>query len=104
MGRVDDDVIPEAEGTLVFIAANVREARRAEDLLTTRGVDYCLSFETYLRSGLFSFLGPAEQTGVGFTVASTHAELKQLWNGVHRQRTESRSELRHFGFRRPAHH
>jgi len=74
MARVDDDVIPEAEGTLVFIAANVREARRVEDLLTARGVDYCLSFETYLRAGLFAFLGSAEQTGVGFTVATERAE------------------------------
>lgn len=79
MGRVEDDVIPEEAGTLVFIAATVREARRAEDLLTTRGIDYRLSFEAYLRAGFFSFLGGAsEQTGVGFTVADADAAPTRL--------------------------
>jgi hypothetical protein len=88
MGRVDEDAFPEDGGALVFIAASVREARRAEELLTTRGIDYALSFETYLRSGFFSLLGgSSEQTGVGFTVIAGVAEATRRLLREHGLRT-----------------
>jgi hypothetical protein len=71
MARVDEDVLPESETVLVFIACNVREARRAEDVLTQNGVDYCLSFEPFIRPSILALLTEAsEHVGVGFSVRS----------------------------------
>ena len=74
MARVDEDALRDSETTLVFIACNVGEARRAEDVLTQNGVDYCLSFEPFMRAGIFAaLLKPSEHVGVGFTVVSGQA-------------------------------
>ena len=71
---MDDDVLADAEPALVFIACNVSEARRAEELLTASGVDYALSFETFVRSGpLASLFGASENVGVGLSVAPDRA-------------------------------
>ena len=74
MARVDEDALLDSETMLVFIACNVSEARRAEEVLTVNGVDYCLSFETFMRSGILSAItGASEHVGVGFTVVSGRA-------------------------------
>lgn len=52
MARVDEDIMLDSESTLVFIACNVGEARRAEEVLTQNGVDYCLSFEPFIRPSI----------------------------------------------------
>ena len=74
MARVDEDVLPDSETLLVFIACNVGEARRAEAVLTENGVDYCLSFEPFVRSSILGLLTEAsEHVGVGFSVLSGQA-------------------------------
>jgi hypothetical protein len=76
MARVDEDALCGSETALVFIACNVREARRAEDVLMGLGVDYCLSFEPFIRTSMFAaIVGPQENVGVGFTVASGDAAV-----------------------------
>ena len=76
MGRVDDEQLASGATALVFIACNVREARRAEAILTDSGVDYGLSFEQFVRPGLFYALGVRpESVGVGFTVRADAAAL-----------------------------
>ena len=74
MARVDEDVLVDSETMLVFIACNVGEARRAEEVLTRNGIDYCLSFEPFLRAGILAGLTEAsEHVGVGFSVLSGQA-------------------------------
>ena len=64
----------DAETALIFIACNVGEAQRAETFLTQEGVDYCLSFEPFVRAGPFAALfGASECVGVGFHVLSGRA-------------------------------
>ena len=78
MARIDDDPPADRETSLVFIACNVGEAKRAEGLLTERNVDYWLSFEPFVRSGIFAGLfDRQENVGVGFTVASDVAAVSR---------------------------
>ena len=78
MARVDEDALAGSETRLVFIACNVGEARRAEDVLTQNGVEYCVSFERFIRATMFGALfGPSEHVGVGFTVVADQAALSR---------------------------
>ena len=65
LARLDPDALADQELDLVFIARNTSEARRAEELLTERGVDYTLDFEPFFHAGIF---GVGTLTGVGFFV------------------------------------
>jgi hypothetical protein len=67
MARIDPDELREPER--VFIAATLRLALQAEELLTTNGVDYAVQVEEYARSFLF---GTARNAAV-FYVASGQA-------------------------------
>lgn len=51
MARIEPDDLAQPER--VFIAATLRLALQAEELLTTRGVDYAVEVEEYTRSFLF---------------------------------------------------
>jgi hypothetical protein len=51
MARIDADELSEPER--IFIAATLRLALRAEELLTINGVDYAVEVEEYTRSFLF---------------------------------------------------
>jgi hypothetical protein len=51
MARIDPDELSEPER--IFIAATLRLALRAEELLTINGVDYAVQVEEYARSFLF---------------------------------------------------
>jgi hypothetical protein len=68
MARIDPDDLAEPER--VFIAATLRLALQAEELLTTRGVDYAVQVEEYTRSFLF---GTPRNAAV-FYVASVQAQ------------------------------
>lgn len=87
MARVDDDPPAGRETSLVFIACNVREAKRAEAVLTERGVDYWLSFEPFVRAGIFGGLLASERVGVGFTVGADVAAHARDLLRQHRLRT-----------------
>jgi hypothetical protein len=67
MPRLELEDLPDAEQ--IFIAGSLRLARRAEEWLTTAGVDYAVTVEAYGRSFLFG----TERMGAVFYVASTQA-------------------------------
>jgi hypothetical protein len=55
----------------VFIAGNVREAERAEQLLDAEGLDYVLQAEPFVWTGFF---GPMNLQGMAFYVRTAAAE------------------------------
>ncbi|MCI0340955.1 MAG: hypothetical protein L0216_07345 [Planctomycetales bacterium] len=70
MARVEPEAWRDREQSLVFIAGRLGEARRAEELLTERGMDYRLEHEPFVRAGLIV----SELDGVGFYVLASDAE------------------------------
>jgi hypothetical protein len=69
MARVEAERLSDQETTRVFAAATLREARRAEELLTVHGVDYVVSVEPIFRT-LFG----SPRNGAVFSVAASQAE------------------------------
>jgi hypothetical protein len=72
MARLDPDALVDQQSELIFIARNVREARRVEALLTDAGIDYEVAFEPFLHGGIF---GVVTLTGLGFYVLSGQASF-----------------------------
>ena len=68
MPRLEPEDLPDSEQ--IFIAGSLRLARRAEEWLTTAGIDYAVKVEAYGRSFLFG----TERMGAVFYVATTQAE------------------------------
>lgn len=68
MARIDADALE--EGTLVYLAPSLREARRVEELLTGHGVNYAVQVEEMGRTTLFG----STRHGAGFYVAPAQAE------------------------------
>lgn len=50
MGRVEPEALPNAQLIRVFVAVTLREALRAEELLTERGVNYVVQAEPFGRT------------------------------------------------------
>lgn len=50
MARVEPEVLADRDLVEVFIAPTLREARRAEEVLTHRGVDYAVQVEVFGRT------------------------------------------------------
>ena len=69
MPHVDPDVFSGQELTKIFLAATLAEARRAEALLTERGVNYVVRPEPFGHS-LFG----ASRVGAVFYVQASQAE------------------------------
>ena len=67
MARIEADALDDPEP--IYVATSLRGARRAEALLTSRGVDYVVQVESLGRSTLF---GTVRQ-GAGFYVSSGKA-------------------------------
>jgi hypothetical protein len=67
MPRLELDELPDPEQ--VFIAGSLRLARRAEEWLTTAGIDYVVEVEPFGRSLLFG----TERMGAVFYVTATQA-------------------------------
>lgn len=67
MGRIEPEACRDPER--VFIAASLREARRVEELLTTRGVDYAVHVEPFA----VTFLFRSTRHGAAFYVTSGQA-------------------------------
>ena len=68
MSRRDRDDFGHTTLALVFIAGNVREAKRAETVLTSAGVDYCFEIADFTQGVLSS-----PRAGLGFYVAQGQA-------------------------------
>jgi hypothetical protein len=69
MARVELLEFGERDTRLVFIARNVEEAERVEDLLSEHDVDFSVDLERYVSGIVFL----SERTGIGFTVLETQA-------------------------------
>jgi hypothetical protein len=67
MARIELEELSDAEQ--IFIAGSVRLARRAEEWLTTAGIDYAVEVEPFGRSLLFG----TERMGAVFYVTSKQA-------------------------------
>jgi hypothetical protein len=69
MARVEAQEFGERETRLVFIARNVGEAERVEELLSEHGVDFFVQLERYVSGLLFA----TERAGIGFHVLEAQA-------------------------------
>lgn len=72
MGRVEITEFAEKPTSRIFIAGNLREAERAEKLLTENDISYAVEIEEFIKPGLF-FGGVME--GVAFYVLSDQRDL-----------------------------
>ena len=72
MARLDFDQFLEKELSRIYIAGELAEASRVEDILTRQGIDYAVEVEPYLKptSTLFSL---GMYAGAGFFVLSGQA-------------------------------
>ena len=68
MARVEPEAFADQELIRVFMAGTLRDALRAEELLTERGVDYVVEVEPYGRTLLGS-----PRNGAAFYVADGQA-------------------------------
>jgi hypothetical protein len=68
MGRVEIENFSDKDISRIFIAASIKEADSAEDILTQIGIDYAISLEPYTRM----FFG-TERKGIAFYVLSGQA-------------------------------
>ena len=68
MPRLELEELPDPEQ--IFIAGSLRLARRAEEWLTTAGIDYVVKVEPFGRSLLFG----SERMGAVFYVTATQAD------------------------------
>ena len=66
MARVELDELGDEDCTRVYLAPNLRDAKRAEALLTADGIDYAVEPETFVRNIFIIF--PATYVGAAFYV------------------------------------
>lgn len=71
MGRIQLEDFTDKTISLIFIAANVVQAERVEDILTRKGIDYAIVMEPYRRIGLIS---TSELNGIAFYILSGQAQ------------------------------
>lgn len=71
MARIEADALPDPEQ--VYLAASMREARKVEAVLTSRGVDYATAVEALPRSTLFGSIRHA----AGFYVTASQADYSR---------------------------
>jgi len=67
MARIEADALEDPEP--IYVATSLRGARRAEALLTSRGVDYVVQVESLGRTTLFGTM----RHGAGFYVSAGQA-------------------------------
>ncbi len=65
MGRIEIEDFSSKDISRIFIAASIKEAQLAEDILTQNGINYAISLEPYVRM----FFG-TERNGIAFYVLS----------------------------------
>lgn len=71
MGRIQIEDFIDKEISRIFIATNVEQSERVEDILTREGIDYAIVMEPYLRIGLIS---TSELKGIAFYTLSGQAQ------------------------------
>jgi hypothetical protein len=71
MARVIFDDLGEKEVARIYLAGELAEAKRVEEILNSNGIDYAVEVEPYVRFSLFS----SEYAGAAFYVLSGQAEL-----------------------------
>ncbi len=84
MGRIDIENFSDKDVSRIFIAASIKEAESAEDILTQNGIEYAISLEPFMQGILGS-----ERDGIAFYVLSEQApycrdllESKGLSSGI----------------------
>jgi hypothetical protein len=70
MSRRDREDFTDTRLALVFIAGNVREAQRAETVLTSAGVDYCFDVADFTQG-----IQSSPRAGLGFYVVEGQATV-----------------------------
>ncbi len=73
MARVGFEELFDSEVARVFIAGFLREARKTENALTEKGIDYTVDIEPYCKIILGIF--PSVYAGAAFYVQSAQADL-----------------------------
>jgi hypothetical protein len=75
MALVDPQTFDDRAVTLVYIAGRLQEGKRVEQVLSDNGVDYAVDIEPF-ETRVLGIL-PVQYDGVGFYVASEHADLSR---------------------------
>ncbi len=84
MARVEMTEFSDKETSRIFIAGSLREAERAEQLLSAHGISYAIEIEEFVNPGFFP---SGVMEGVAFYVLSSQRDLcKALFheNGLSR--------------------
>lgn len=71
MARVSFDELLEKETTRIYLAGELAEAKRVEEILNANGINYAVEVEPYVRFSIFS----SEYAGAAFYVLSGQAEF-----------------------------
>jgi hypothetical protein len=71
MARVAPEDFADKEVARVYLAGELAEARRVEEILTANGVDYAVEIEPYVRMSIFS----SEYAGAAFYVLAGQADF-----------------------------
>lgn len=72
MARIEIDEFSGKEIARIFIAAKIREAERAEKLLTERDVSYAVQIEEFFGGG---FLSGGARKGAAFYILSSQRDF-----------------------------
>ena len=73
MVRVTLDDFSDKEVARIYLAVELGEAKRVEEILSANGIDYVVEVEPYVRSSVFSF--SSENRGAAFYVLSGQADF-----------------------------
>jgi hypothetical protein len=73
MARVAFDDFREKDIARIYLAAELIEARRVEEVLTANGIEYAVEVEPYMSLSVFSF--SSEYRGAAFYVLSGQANF-----------------------------
>ena len=71
MARVALDDFGESEVSRIYLAAELVEAKKVEQLLSANEIDYAVEVEPYVRMSIFS----SEYAGAAFYVVTEQAEF-----------------------------
>ena len=71
MARVTLDDFADKEVTRIYLAGELTEAKRVEEILSVNGINYAVEVEPYVRLSVFS----SEYAGAAFYVLSGQADF-----------------------------
>lgn len=64
MARKTAEELSSTPLSLIYIAGNVSDAKRAEQLLTEQGIDYTLTLQPYMKSSFLGMVFGTSYTGL----------------------------------------